>query len=334
MKQAAFEAHYAAEIGRFESWLEQERAFGRKRSAQQRTDLLADQEIPAAYRRICQLLALARDRQYSPDLIDRLNQLALRGHHVLYGARGGRSARVFSFLAADFPRLVRENWPLAAASALLFFGPFTALLFSLQLRPDFIYYLVDPQQVAEFQSMYDPANKRLGMRESDDNMMMFAFYIWNNIKIGFQTFATGMAFGLGTVVYLVSNGLTIGAVAGYLTAIGHGVPFWSFVSGHSAMELIAIVLSGAAGLKLGGAIVAPGGRSRKAALVEAGKPAVRIMYGAALMFLVAAFIEGFWSPLTSFPPTTKYAVGIALWVVVFAYFAFAGRGRESGHHGP
>lgn len=326
MKQAAFEALHDEEIRQFESWLERRRSAGRKKGAAAGNALL-DIDVPAAYRRLCQLLALARDRQYSPDLVDRLNQLVLRGHHLLYGARGGRSARVLGFLAAGFPRLVREHAALVALSTILFFGPMLAMVAALILHPDFIYYLLNPMQVVEYQSMYDPANPRLGMREADDNVMMFAFYIWNNVKIGFQTFATGMAFGLGSVFYLVSNGIIIGAVAGYLTAVGNGVPFWSFVAGHSAMELGAIVLSGAAGLRLGGALVAPRGLSRKAALVRAGRPAVQIMYGAALMFLAAAFIEGFWSPLTSFDPATKYATGMALWAALILYFLFAGRGR-------
>jgi uncharacterized membrane protein SpoIIM required for sporulation len=140
---------------------------------------------------------------------------------------------------------------------------------------------------------------------------------------------SGLAFGLGSVFYLVSNGVFLGAIAGYLTQVGFGEPFWSFVSGHSAMELVAIVISGAAGLRLGGALVAPGLRSRKAALVAAAQPAVRLMYGAAGMFLVAAFIEAFWSPLTSFPPVTKYLVGSILWLVVAGYFLLAGRSRAA-----
>lgn len=328
MKQAVFEMRHGEEISRFESWLARKMA-GKAGVTADDAPPLDDRDVPAAYRRICQLLALARDRQYSPDLVDRLNLLALRGHHLLYGARGGSANRVLSFIAADFPRLVRREWRLVALSALLFFGPFGAMLAALATHPDFIYYLLDPAQVAQYQEMYDPSSNVLGRRDADDNVMMFAFYIWNNVKIGFQTFATGMAFGLGTVFYLVSNGVTIGAVAGYMTAIGHGTPFWSFVSGHSAMELMAIVFSGVAGLKLGGALIAPGGRSRKAALMLEGRVAVRIMYGAALMFLAAAFIEGFWSPLTTFPVTTKYTVGIAAWVVLAAYFLLAGRGRAA-----
>jgi uncharacterized membrane protein SpoIIM required for sporulation len=159
--------------------------------------------------------------------------------------------------------------------------------------------------------------------------MMFAFYIWNNVRIGFQVFATGILFGLGTVFYLAYNGVLIGSVAGYITGIGYGEPFWSFVSGHSAMELTAIVIAGAAGLKLGAALIAPGTQSRGRALIEAARPAVRLVYGAALMFVIAAFIEGFWSPLTTIAPQTKFGIGAALWALLIAYLALAGRGRAA-----
>jgi uncharacterized membrane protein SpoIIM required for sporulation len=159
--------------------------------------------------------------------------------------------------------------------------------------------------------------------------MMFGFYIWNNVRIGFQTFAGGLAAGLGSVWFLGANGAIIGAVAGYLTQIGYGEPFWSFVAGHSSLELLAIVLAGAAGLRLGLAVIAPGSLSRRSALVAAAKPAVRVMYGAALMFFAAAFVEAFWSPITEVPFNFKIAAGIAAWVLLLAYFAFAGRARAT-----
>jgi uncharacterized membrane protein SpoIIM required for sporulation len=329
MRQTVFEARQRPDWLRFEAWLDRHERLSTRKRAEAAADALPDVEVPQAYRRICQHLALARDREYSPDLVDRLNRLALRGHHLLYGARGRRGARALEFLAAGFPRLVREERTLVIAAACLFFAPFFLLVFALQSFPDFVYYLLPPDALAKFQEMYNPANTRLGMRDADDNVAMFGYYIWNNVKIGFQTFAGGIAFGLGSVFYLVSNGVLIGAIAGYLTQIGYGTTFWSFVSGHSAMELVAIVLSGAAGLRLGGALVAPGQRSRKAALVAAAQPAVRLMYGAAGMFLVAAFLEAFWSPLTAFPPLTKYLVGTVLWGVVIGYFLFAGRDRAA-----
>ncbi len=327
MRQAAFEQQHQRDWSRFAAWLDQHERRRGGAVAAPHADRLPDAEVPRTYRRICQQLALARDRQYSPELVDRLNRLALRGHHLLYGARSGRASRALDFVAEGFPRLVRAEAPLVAAAAALFFGPLAALAAALQWFPDFVHYLLAPEALARFQEMYDPGNERLGQRAADDNVMMFGYYIWNNVKIGFQTFATGLAFGLGSIFYLVTNGVLIGAVAGYLTQAGFAEPFWSFVAGHSALELVAIVISGAAGLRLGAALVAPRQRSRTAALAAAARPAVRLMYGAAAMFVLAAFVEAFWSPLTSFPPATKYAVGLVLWAVVLGYLALGGRAR-------
>ncbi len=329
MRQADFEARYGVDWEGFETWLDRREKL-RQGAAQDALGdrALLDTEVPHAYRRVCQHLALARDRQYSPELVDRLNQLALRGHHLLYGARTRRGiARTLEFFLAGFPRLVRAERKLVLASTCLFFGPLLLLIAVLQFFPDFVYYLLDPDNLARMQDIYDPSNKRLGRRDADDNVMMFGFYIWNNVKIGFQTFATGLAFGLGTVLFLLFNGAFIGAVAGHLTHSGYGTPFWSFVSGHSALELSAIAISGAAGLRLGAAVIAPGLASRKAALVGAARPAVQLMYGASTMFLGAAFIEAFWSPLTFFAPLTKYLIGALMWGIVIGYFLFAGRPR-------
>jgi uncharacterized membrane protein SpoIIM required for sporulation len=327
MKQAAFEERYRPQWEHFEAWLDRREKLRRRPKPE--SEDLKDLDVPAVYRQICQLLALARERQYSPELVDRLNRLALRGHHLLYGARGGQSVRFLAFIAGGFPSLVRAEWRAVLTAGLLFFGP-ALLLFGVILRfPDFVHYLIDPQQLAAFQEMYDPANEHLGRREGDDNFMMFAFYIWNNVRITFQVFATGILFGLGTIFFVAFNGMLIGSAAGYITGIGFGEPFWSFVSGHSAMELLALVIAGAAGLKLGGAIIAPGMRSRGRALVEAARPAVRLVYGAALMDVIAAFIEGFWSPLTTFDPQIKYSVGIAMWALLIGYFAWMGRGRAA-----
>ena len=132
------------------------------------------------------------------------------------------------------------------------------------MQPEFVHYLLAPEQIAQFHSMYDPGNRRLGMREADGSLTMFGFYIWNNVRIGFQTFAGGLAFGVGSIWFLAANGVIIGAVAGYLTQVGYSQTFWSFVAGHSSLELLAIVLSGAAGLRLGMALVSPGGRRARA----------------------------------------------------------------------
>jgi uncharacterized membrane protein SpoIIM required for sporulation len=315
VRQHQFEEVHAGEWEEFEKFLD---------APKKASFPVAD--MPLRYRRICQHLALAADRQYSPELVDRLNRLALRGHHVLYGNRRRQSQRVVEFLLAGFPALVRAEWRLVLAASLLFFGPLLGLIAVLQTWPEFVHYILEPGQIANFHKMYDPANPRLGTREADSSLMMFGFYIWNNVRIGFQTFAGGLLFGVGSIWFLGANGVILGAVAGYLTQIGYNETFWSFVAGHSSLELIAIVIAGAAGLRLGMAVIAPGNTSRRAALVAAAKPAVRLMYGSAALFLAAAFVEAFWSPLTEVGFQIKIIAGISGWAILLLYFLFAGRG--------
>jgi uncharacterized membrane protein SpoIIM required for sporulation len=324
MRQEAFVEKFAPQWDDFEQWLA--RFEGKKRQSALPATGLKAEDIPQAYRTLCQHLALARERSYSPLLVARLSALSLRGHQHLYGARLRVGRQVLNFIAAGFPRLVRSEWRWSALAAALFFLPMLILIFALQSYPDFAYTLLGSEQVQEMESMYDPANKVIGMqREADSDFMMFAFYIWNNVKIGFQTFAGGVLFGLGTLFFLIFNGTVIGAVAGYLHYIGYGKTFWPFVAGHSAPELIAIVMSGAAGLKLGWALIAPGQFPRSRALALAAQPAVRLMLGAAALFVFAAVIEGFWSPHTVIPIEYKIGLGVFLWVVIVAYLTLAGR---------
>ena len=154
---------------------------------------------------------------------------------------------------------------------------------------------------------------------------MFGYYINNNISIAFNTFASGLVFGIGSLFIIFFNGITIGAVAGHLTRIGYGEPFWSFVCGHGAFELTAITLAGAAGMRLGLALLSPGQRTRIGALRDAAQRALPVISGAGAMLVVAAGVEAFWSPIRLFAPETKYAVAAFLWIFVFAFLAIAGR---------
>jgi uncharacterized membrane protein SpoIIM required for sporulation len=175
--------------------------------------------------------------------------------------------------------------------------------------------------------MYQPDGQIV--RESDSDLMMFGFYVYNNVGIAFRTFAGGVLFGLGSIFFLVYNGLHFGAVAAYLEQAGLGGTFWPFVVGHAAFELPAIVFAGAAGLRLGLAVIAPGRQSRRRALLAAAARALPLVWGIAFLLLVAAFVEAFWSSTDTLPDAVRFAVGAVLWLAFFGYLAFGGRGWTS-----
>lgn len=295
-------------------------------------DTAALAELPALFRRVCADYALARHRRYSTGLVEELHELVQRGHRVLYRRKSIWLWRLVSFLWVGFPNAVRTHWRAFALSSALFYLPAFAVGIACYFNGDFIYSVMDAESVASMEHMYDPSNPRTGrteQRADDSNFLMFGYYIQNNIGIGFRTFAGGIAAGLGTIIVLLFNGTVIGGVAGHLTQLGFTDTFWPFVAGHSAFELTAICISGAAGLLLGKAIVAPGRRKRGDALKAAGLEAVNLIIGAAFMLLAAAFVEAFWSPSQSVSSGVKYFVSATLWLLLFFYLAFAGRNARA-----
>jgi uncharacterized membrane protein SpoIIM required for sporulation len=328
MNEAEFEARHARDWEALDRAIENDKR--RKADAPQ----VPAHEVPRRFRTLVSHLALARDRQYRTSLIDRLHARVLAAHLAVHGARaerrGGALAQLRDFIVSGFPAEARRQWPYLLVAAIAFFGPFLGGILVLQFYPDFVHYLVGPEALAQIQSMYAPGAKRYGAaRGADTDLMMFGHYIANNVRIDFQCVAGGIFFGLGTLAALVGNGTFLGAIAGHLTQVGYGENFWGFVSGHSAPELLGLVYAGGAGLLIGHALVAPGRLTRAEALRVRGAPAARLLYGAALMTVVAAFIEAFWSSRTSIPFEIKIAAGVALAVLFALYLTFAGRARAA-----
>ena len=324
MKQAAFEALYEPLWQSFESWLE-----SRERGERSRPDAIPASRLPSDYRRVCHHLALARRRQYSPALVARLNHLALAGHRHFYAGRSRALGNLARFFARDFPRAVRSNWPYVLIMGVLFYGTFAAMFFALKVEPELVYSLLSPEQVRDVEFMYEPEQRTTGARASDQNVAMFGYYIMNNVSIGFRSFASGLLFGIGALFVVAFNGVFLGGIIGHLSHTGYATTLWPFIAGHSALELNGIVLSGAAGMKIGWSLLSPGRRRRAEALRVAARDSMPLVYGFTTMLLLAAFVEGFWSSNGALPVPVKYAAGALGWVVLAVYFTWFGRGYGS-----
>jgi uncharacterized membrane protein SpoIIM required for sporulation len=334
-----FEAAHAAQWAALETQLDALEAGGSKtgrrwvfwgRKAADGAAAAAASPDPAGvarnYRAACEHLALARDRGYPLHLASRLDALTLRAHRLIYHRPPRGLQALKRFLGSGFPVLLREQSRYLLASTLAFGLPLLLMLAATWWDPSFALTMMNAGQLSEFDSMYDDATAAFGRpRDADTDWMMFGFYVRNNIGVAFQCFATGLLAGLGTLFFLGYNGALIGAVAGYLTAKGLGLNFWSFVATHSAFELTAIVISGAAGLRLGHALLAPGRLSRVHALRRAGADSAVLVGGAAVMLLLAAVIEAFWSSARWLPPTVKFGVAALCWLAVLLYLARSGR---------
>ena len=322
MKPLQFEALYRAEWDELRALL----AALHGPRAQRQAAAGAGPRIATLYRRSCEHLALAVSRGYPAHIVEPLQQLTAEAHQLIYQQRGLRLAGLPGLLRSAIPRAVRAQAAYVAVAASAFALP--ALLMGLLVyrRPEYVALLLDPVQMREFEQMYSPAAEHIGRaRDAATDWAAFGYYIRHNIGIAFQCFAGGMFFGAGSLFFLVFNALSIGAVAGYLSARGHAATFYPFVATHSAFELTAIVLAGAAGLRLGRALVAPGPWTRLQALKLAAGEAIVVIYGVIVFLLLAALLEAFWSSSAWVPPTLKFAVAAVCWCAVLAYLARQGR---------
>ena len=284
-------------------------------------------EFPALYRRVCHHLALVRHRRFGADLEGRLNHLVIRGHRQLYRARGHQGLRPFRFLLVEFPRRVRAEARLGALATLLFFAPLAGAFAAATLWPAVALSIVPGEELNAMAGQYGPSTGATVERDANTGIMMFGYYVHNNVAIAFRTFAAGIFAGIGSVFFLLYNGLVIGTVTAHVRNLGFDEAFFSFVVGHAAFELTAIVLAGVAGLRLGLAVVAPGRARRIPAVAAAARRSLPVLYGCAAMLLLAALVEAFWSPSDQ-PAAVKMAAGAVFWIGVAGFFAFAGRREE------
>ncbi|OAK66591.1 hypothetical protein A3K87_06345 [Variovorax paradoxus] len=284
--------------------------------------------LATLYRRVCEHLALAQARAYPIHLTQRLESLTQSAHRLIYRQHDYGLARFARLALVDFPEAVRAHRVYLWVSALMFVLPLLVAGWAAWRDPGFILHLLDADNVQQFDAMYsDDADAFGRTRSAGDDWQMFGFYVMHNIGIGFRCFAAGIFAGVGSAALVVFNGIQIGAVGGYLIGAGHAQNFLSFVVTHSAFELTAIVLAGAAGLRLGYAWIAPGRHTRLEALRLAARHAVVIVYGVIGLLLIAAAVEAFWSSARWIAPAVKYGVGGACWVLVLAYLGWQGRPR-------
>jgi uncharacterized membrane protein SpoIIM required for sporulation len=284
------------------------------------------ERLAELYRRACEHLALARARAYPAYLLDRLERLTSDAHQVIYQHRGLGLSRVKEFFAVGFPRAVRQHAVYVWIATAAFVLPTLVIGWLVHERPELVLSVIDAEMASQFEEMYSPDADSIGRsRDAHTDWMMFGHYIRNNITVAFQCFASGLLAGIGSLFFLAFNGALGGAVGGYLVERGLSSTFFSFVVTHAAFELTAIVLSGAAGLRIGHAVLAPKRQSRVQALIQASRECMPLVYGFTIMLVIAAVVEAFWSSARWLPHVVKYSVAGACWLGVITYFVFQGR---------
>jgi uncharacterized membrane protein SpoIIM required for sporulation len=275
------------------------------------------------YRSLCNDLTRAESARYSPDLLAYLNGLAARAHNILYDAKPLRLSSAVRMLLVEFPVALRRNHRLFFLACALFLVPYAIGLFGALTSRSFSEQVIPASQLDQMADMYSQGFSR--GRDAGQDAQMAGFYVQHNVGIAFRCFAMGILLGLGSMYALVYNGLVIGTVTGHVMQAGFGSNIWTFMCGHGPYEITAIFIAGGAGLEMGYALIATGGLTRIGSLRKSGRNIFAQIIGAAAMLVIAAMIEGFWSP-SSLPDQVKWAFSAVNMTLVILFLAMAGRG--------
>ena len=273
--------------------------------------------------------------QDSPDLFY-LNRLVAGAHSVLYRRRSFTLRRLVTMLFADVPAEVRASWRPIAIAATLLFGPMAIASRAVITHPSVAETLLPPAMLARAAKGVEDAKRGKGYIDDPEvyRPMMASQIATNNVQVTFVAFAGGMTAGLLTCWALVMNGVSIGAALGLYVSKGIGSLIFSFIAPHGVLELTAIVFAGAAGLLLASGMLLPGPRTRRAALVQRGGRAFRLLAGAVFLLLFAGTIEGFVSPNATLSLQTKLAVSATSAVMLAIYVFYRGPAARHRYSAP
>jgi len=288
-------------------------------------------DFVARYREVSTDLARLRtaSRGRDSESLFYLNRLVAGAHALLYRERGHALPATARYLFSTVPREVRRSWrPIALAAALLF-GP--ALV-------AYVVVVRDPSTASAFvgdemqsRAVQGAARERRGEGyvtiTAPARPIAASLIISNNVQITYLAFALGMTAGVGTVLVLVLNGISLGGGFGVFAVHRVLHLLVAFVVPHGVLELTAICIAAGAGFLLAAALLLPGVRTRRDALVENGRRAVTLLAASTLLLAVAGTIEGLISPRV-WPLSAKLAVSLAT-VVALAVYLHGGSSHGS-----
>jgi len=286
-------------------------------------------ELPVLYRSTLSSLSVARETSLDMDLVGYLETLSTRAYFILYGVHAPFLKRVAGFFAHEWSAAVRSVWrETLVAAMLLVVGAVTAYLL-VRSDPSWFYAIVP----GDYAGGRDPSASAAKLREviygEGEQLGAFAASLFvNNAGMALLCFALGFAFAVPTVLLLLYNGCIVGAFFAIHVPKGLGPQFTGWLFIHGTTELFAIVLAGAAGMRIGMATAFPGRATRMSSAITAGRTAAFVMLGVVVMLGIAGVLEGVGRQLVR-DDMVRIAIGSAALIGWLVYFYASPRRRSA-----
>jgi uncharacterized membrane protein SpoIIM required for sporulation len=289
-----------------------ELAFKRRLSGAEADELLRLYQSTSAH------LSLIRSLAPESGLSAALSATLAQSRTRFTGARSNFMADLARFFVVALPAaLYRLSWlTLACGAAFVLIGGAYALWIG--NSPDALRTLATDSAIRKY------VEEDFIDYYSENPAASFAGAVWtNNAWISAQAVALGIT-GIWVPMILFSNAQGVGIAAGIFASAGKTDVFYSYILPHGLMELTAVFIACAAGLRIFWAMVSPGPRTRGQAVAEEGRSLITVALGLILVLFVSGLVEGFVTPST-LPVWVKIGIGSAVLASYWLYVLTCGR---------
>ena len=267
------------------------------------------EEMALHYRQVLHDHALAGSRFPGTAAARRLQGLVLEGTRRLTGESGEGRAGLVRFFRVNFPRAFqRQLGAVGVALSLFLLATLWGLALGI-LRPALGVTILGPKAV---QGLEEGHLWTESLVTTVPPSVSSSGIATNNITVALTAWAGGVLAGFIPLYIVLFNGLMLGALFGVTMHYSMADALLEFIAAHGPLELTLIIVSAAAGLTIGRALVAAGDRPRALAVRDASRDALTVLLGCVPWFVVLALVEVFVSPQPELPVFLKVILGLAL----------------------
>ena len=231
-------------------------------------------ELVSLYQQTTTHLSAVRSAGTDPILVAALSSRVARARAAVTGATTPGWSAVSRFALVSFPAMAyrARGWWLGTAAGSVGLAFIIAWWVARSAAVQAA--ILPPAQVANL------VNHQFRGYYSQYAASSFAAEVWtHNVWVAAESLIFGILLGLPTLWLLFSNAANVGVSAGLMFAHGRGVLFFALILPHGMLELTAVFLAAATGLRLGWTVIDPGPRPRGRALAEEGRASVTIALG-------------------------------------------------------
>ena len=250
-----------------------------------------------------------------------LNNISQKVYLSIYKTKKTPLSKISYFWTEELPFIIYQCRKELLASFIVFFLAAAIGAVSVLNDPSYAELVTSPSYVSMTKENIKNGDPMAVYKDSD-SLNMFLRIAWNNILVSFNVFALGALACVGSIFMLLINGTMLGGFQFFFWDKGVFTESVITIWQHGTIEILCIVIAGGAGIVLGRGLISPGSYPRLQSFQIAARKGLLIMASIVPFIIIAAFIEGYVTRLTTAPLIFRLGMILLSLAVMFGYYVF------------